>query len=122
MSKPQNQADQSMIKRVDNDFPISWVKTLPEGGRVFYSSLGTIRIFSTSRRLRHFLDGFNTRSAISKQTQLLPAPCSCPLQLLSPGNPGSERCHRKIAGQLSFQTSSGSPAIGLGEQPYKTGA
>ena len=57
MSKPQNARPPEKIKRTDNDFPISWVKT--EGkGRVFYTSLGHREdIYFVPAILRHMLDG-----------------------------------------------------------------
>jgi type 1 glutamine amidotransferase len=57
MSKPQNVRPPEKIKRTDNDFPISWVKT--EGkGRVFYTSLGHREdIYFVPAILRHMLDG-----------------------------------------------------------------
>jgi len=57
MSKPQNARPADKIKRTDNDFAISWIKT--EGkGRVFYTSLGHNEdIFYVQPILRHMLDG-----------------------------------------------------------------
>ncbi len=57
MSKPQNARPADKIKRTDNDFAISWIKT--EGkGRVFYTSLGHNEdIFYVQPILRHLLDG-----------------------------------------------------------------
>ncbi len=57
MSKSQNTRPAEKIKRTDNDFPISWIKT--EGkGRVFYTSLGHREdIFFVPAILRHMLDG-----------------------------------------------------------------
>ena len=57
MSKTQNARPPEKIKRTDNDFPISWVKT--EGkGRVFYTSLGHREdIYFVPAILRHMLDG-----------------------------------------------------------------
>jgi type 1 glutamine amidotransferase len=58
MSKPQNQRDPKKIVRTDNDFPISWVKSIDGGGRVFYCSLGhNPSIFWTKPVLQHYLDG-----------------------------------------------------------------
>lgn len=58
MSKPQNQRDPKKIVRTDNDFPISWIKTTPGGGRVYYCSLGhNVSIFSTPAVLQHYLNG-----------------------------------------------------------------
>ena len=57
MSRPENARPADKIKRTDNDFPISWIKT-HGAGRVFYSSLGHNKdIFSTPELLQHFLDG-----------------------------------------------------------------
>jgi type 1 glutamine amidotransferase len=58
MSKPQNARPANVIVRVDNDFPIAWIKKLSGGGRVFYSSLGhNEAIYQTPEVLRHYLDG-----------------------------------------------------------------
>ncbi len=57
MSRSENARPPEKIKRIDNDFPISWIKT-HGAGRVFYSSLGHNKdIFSTPELLQHFLDG-----------------------------------------------------------------
>lgn len=57
MSRPENARPPEKIKRTDNDFPISWIKT-QGAGRVFYSSLGHNKdVFSTPELLQHFLDG-----------------------------------------------------------------
>ncbi len=58
MSKPQNQRDPKKIVRPDNDFPISWIKTMEGGGRVFYCSLGhNPSVYWTPQVLQHYLDG-----------------------------------------------------------------
>ncbi len=58
MSKPQNQRDPTKIVRTDNDFPISWIKTIDGGGRVYYCSLGhNPSIFWTPQVLQYYLDG-----------------------------------------------------------------
>ncbi len=57
MAQPRNARPGAKL-RADNDFPISWIKTLPSGGRVFYCSLGHNEdIYETPEILRHYLAG-----------------------------------------------------------------
>lgn len=57
MAQPRNARPGAKL-RADNDFPISWIKTLPSGGRVFYCSLGHNEdIYETPEVLRHYLAG-----------------------------------------------------------------
>jgi type 1 glutamine amidotransferase len=79
MSKPENARPAKDIKRTDNDFGISWIRT--EGkGRVFYTSLGhNSDVFFVSSILRHVLDGLqfalgDLAADATPSAQLKPAP------------------------------------------------
>ena len=79
MSKPENARPAKDIKRTDNDFGISWIRT--EGkGRVFYTSLGhNSDVFFVPSILRHVLDGLqfalgDLAADATPSAQLKPAP------------------------------------------------
>ncbi len=58
MSKAQNQRNPKEIVRTDGDFPISWIKNVDGGGRVFYCSLGhNSDIYWTPQVLQYYLAG-----------------------------------------------------------------
>ena len=58
MSKPQNERDAKQIVRQDHDFPISWIKNVDGGGRVFYCSIGhNPSIYWTPQLLQFYLAG-----------------------------------------------------------------
>lgn len=79
MSKPENARPAKDIKRADNDFGISWIRT--EGaGRVFYTSLGhNADVFFVPSILKHILDGLqfalgDLPADATPSAQLKPAP------------------------------------------------
>lgn len=99
MSRPENARPAKTIKRSDNDFGISWIRT--EGaGRVFYTSLGhNPDIFHVPAILRHILDGMQfalgdlaANATPSAQLNPAPKPALAPkekktLQELAPKSP-----------------------------------
>jgi type 1 glutamine amidotransferase len=58
MPKAQNARDPKDIVRQDHDFPISWIKSVDGGGRVFYCNLGHNKsIYWTPEVLQFYLAG-----------------------------------------------------------------
>ena len=102
MTKPENARPADKIHRKDNDFPISWIKQEPAGGRVFYSSLGhNSDVYYQPEVLAHFLAGLqyalgdflldavpSARLSPNPEPALAPAP---PLPLQNRVNPDAAR-------------------------------
>ena len=80
MSKAQNQRPANEIVRTDHDFPISWIKNVDGGGRVFYCSLGhNTNVYWTPQVLQFYLAGIqfalgDLPADATPSAQLNPAP------------------------------------------------
>ncbi len=108
MTKPENARPSDHIHRKDNDFPISWIKQEPSGGRVFYSSLGhNSDVYYQPEVLAHFLAGLQFAlgdlpmdAVPSARLSPTPTPALAPKQALPLQNRVNPDAARAAATQL----------------------